>query len=402
MEILYTDPQIKYLCPEGNFWVDNETYSKVASENGGFGLWREDCLYEQLGKKLMRKALAEKARLGYLNKKETFTLPFDFKFEHDDSLGGTAKKAVNDYTSLDYDMDALKEWFNTHKLDDYDKWRIWKQLGTLRKAAIEKDNRLYHVFHQFSKEFRCSVLRFEGEPLVEIFDISASDNHALAERIQTDPVLRREIPVEERIRFQYAVKNDFRKILGIGANGKCLPEVKHCIKVCLFNTNQKFYNQVFAGLYARRGKMSYNARFMIFMKMYFPHIEPLVERTTDHWKCMFDMEMRTITNGACQDLANMGIKSITCHDAIYVKKSDVEKYKLTTEMVKKLFYMHLNLDVEKVEKFIEDNPEKKFVEARIQFPTHFKMKKERLDSYKNFYQDLEKYLENYKKANPKD
>lgn len=231
------------------------------------------------------------------------------------------------YNQLEYDENKLDEYCgNDDFLYNYNKRRL---LRLSQKAKLIK-GRWYHPFHEFTKKFRETVLTFEGEHIKEIFDISASDMHMLAKYLENID----DIPQNELIKFQKDVKNDFRKKFGSRKDGKCTAKVKKAFKVYLNMKKERYDCLRFNSLPAKIDEY--------FIENY-PHIREYVKNTNDIWQISMNEEFNIMSDQMVNELEKHGIKSLTCHDAIYVKQS------AQVPNIKKMFYQNLDLISDRTE-----------------------------------------------------
>lgn len=232
------------------------------------------------------------------------------------------------YNQLKYDEKSLNEFCNN---DDFLYIHFKKKLNSLQNDPKFIKGRYYHAFHEFSKDFRENVLRFEGEKLKEIFDVTACDLHMLAKLMENQ-----KIPVKELKRFQKEVKSDFRKKFGVRKkDGKCTSFVKLAFKVYM-NSKKSFYDNI------RFGSLCW--KIDQYFQMNFPTVR---EYLIDHdcfWQEMMNMEFATISDEMFEKLKHRKIKSFTCHDAIYVKES------VDVPDINQIFYDSLNLAIDLEEK----------------------------------------------------
>lgn len=228
---------------------------------------------------------------------------------------------LNYYTDLNFSEKSLKEFCED---DEWKEIYLRKTLRRLKDDAVWKFSRWYHAFHRLSKECREKVLRFEGEHIKEIFDVSGSDMHMLAKHLENE-----DIPVGELMRFQKDVINDFRKLFGARkSDGKCTSRVKTAFKV-YFNSNKSFYRHIKQG--------SICSRIDEWFKMHYPTIRDYIANKEDLWKDVMESEFDVVSKKMFKELSRRGIKSLTCHDAIYVKES------INVPDIKDIFYQCLDL-----------------------------------------------------------
>jgi hypothetical protein len=236
----------------------------------------------------------------------------------------------NYYQELDYNENDLNKYCGD---DDFLYNKNKMLLNKMEFPAKYIKGRFYHPFHIFSKSFRENVLRFEGEKIKEIFDVSGSDLHMLAKHLESV----KSIPYRELIKFQQEVKDDFRTKFGIKQNGKCKSCVKTSFKVYLNMKKEKYSN------------IRYNSTcFKIdqYFKENYPNIREFIINTDNIWQLAMEREFETISQSMVNYLKSKNdVKSITCHDAIYVKES------VNISNIKEIFYDCLNLQIDSDKKF---------------------------------------------------
>lgn len=236
---------------------------------------------------------------------------------------------------------------NNYKNDPYFLIVKHQLVNNLKKEAVYKNGRFYHPFHNIPKKWR-KCLRFYGEKIVELFDIAGSDVKSVAklyENLADTPEKKKELHD-----FQIAVQSDqFRKQFGINKKtGKCHKRIKTALKKYFFNDDK------FGGRFNTKKewfdsfhtlKKSSSALRMIdeLMIAKYPNIREWITTFKDFWKDMNELETACISNGVCQDLLSIGIPSITCHDAVYVRVSDAEKLKKECISAEKIYNEKLNL-----------------------------------------------------------
>lgn len=258
----------------------------------------------------------------------------------------TEEMKNTEYSKLTYDEDSLIEFCQGDELA----YHYFK--GMLKKLDNTPDtawNRLYHVFHQLSKEFREKVLRLDGEPIKEVFDIPASDLHMIAKTIENID----SIPIKEIKRFQQLVKDDFRKIFGTRKDGKCTENTKLAFKKYL-NKQKNQYSNIRTG--------STQHKIDEYFKENIPNVREFIinfkEITTDKktskalWAECMNLEYETMSIRLRNILdREKHIKSLTCHDSIYVKVSDLKKF--TKQEIINYFYEAIDLLIDRENKFFE-------------------------------------------------
>lgn len=235
------------------------------------------------------------------------------------------------YNQLQYDENKLNEYCDKDDfLYNYNKRRLLR----LNQQPKFIKGRFYHPFHEFSKNFRETVLTFEGEKIKEIFDISASDMHMLAKYLEQND----DIPLKELIEFQNDVKNDFRKKFGVRKDGKCTSQVKKAFKVYLNLKKDRYDNFRYNSIASKIDE---------YFKENYPHIREYIKETDDIWQISMNEEFKIMSDKMVSELEKHGIKSLTCHDAIYVKES------VQVPNIKKMFYQNLDLISDRTSKMLE-------------------------------------------------
>jgi hypothetical protein len=140
------------------------------------------------------------------------------------------------YQKLTYDEAALEKYCDGDELKEF--WYTNKLKG-LKKNPDVIWNRYYHLFHHLPKDFRTQVLRLNGQPIVEAFDVPGSDIHMLAKLLE-----QYDIPAKQLEKFQRDVKSDFRKLFGsCKSTGKAKSYVKTAFKKYL-NSTKDFYSNI--------------------------------------------------------------------------------------------------------------------------------------------------------------
>lgn len=251
-----------------------------------------------------------------------------------------------EYSKLTYDEEALKEYCCGDEMMEV---FLRNKLRKLNNDPEVYWNRFSHLFHQLSKDFREKVLRLDGEPIKEAFDIPASDLHMIAKTIENID----SIPIKEIKRFQQLVKDDFRKIFGTRKDGKCNENTKLAFKKYLNKQKDQYSN-------IRTGSTQY--KIDEYFKENIPNVREFIinfkEITTDKktskalWAECMNLEYETMSIRLRNILdREKHIKSLTCHDSIYVKVSDLKK--LTKQEIIKYFYEAIDLLIDREENFFE-------------------------------------------------
>lgn len=284
---------------------------------------------------------------GSFNQKDKIIGADETKLDKEYNRIITTEEMKNtEYSKLTYDENSLIEFCQGDELA----YHYFK--GMLKKLDNTPDtawNRLYHVFHQLSKEFREKVLRLDGEPIKEVFDIPASDLHMIAKTIENID----SIPIKEIKRFQQLVKDDFRKIFGTRKDGKCTGNTKLAFKKYL-NKQKNQYSNIRTG--------STQHKIDEYFKENIPNVREFIinfkEITTDKktskalWAECMNLEYETMSIRLRNILdREKHIKSLTCHDSIYVKVSDLKKF--TKQEIINYFYEAIDLLIDRENKFFE-------------------------------------------------
>ena len=253
-------------------------------------------------------------------------------------------KKNTEYSKLTYDEEALKEYCcGDEMMEEFLKNKLIK----LNNDPEVYWNRFSHLFHQLSKDFREKVLRLDGEPIKEVFDIPASDLHMIAKTIENID----SIPIKEIKRFQHLVKDDFRKIFGTRKDGKCTENTKLAFKKYL-NKQKNQYSNIRTG--------STQHKIDEYFKENIPNVREFIinfkEITTDKktskalWAECMNLEYETMSIRLRNILdREKHIKSLTCHDSIYVKVSDLKK--ITKQEITNYFYEAIDLLIDREENF---------------------------------------------------
>ena len=209
------------------------------------------------------------------------------------------------YSDLKFSEKSLRLFCNG---DEWKEIELRRRLYRLKDEPAWKSGRWYHAFHWLSKECREQVLRFEGEHVKELFDVSGSDINMLAKHLEKE-----DIPAIELMRFQRDVMRDFRKDFGTRRrDGKCTAKVKQAFKVYL-NSSKAFY-------YAIRGD-SICKKIDEWFKLRYPTIREYIASHDRIWEDVMLNEFEVVSKKMFRELQKRGIKALTCHDAIYVKES---------------------------------------------------------------------------------
>lgn len=232
----------------------------------------------------------------------------------------------------------------------------------LSKEANMSNWRIYHAFHQIPKNFREAGFLLYGEHLKEAFDVTGADLHFICKIMEKDPQFNEILHPEwydELIRFEEAVKIDFRRGFGIvKKTGKCLSRTKMAFKL-LFNFKcqwkpesddldeviQKAYKQKDSDRPLRAFQRCFPKSAMMqsvcqFMRSRFPRIFLwLSANRSGLWQKMNKIEFSLMSNKMCAKLWELGIDALTVHDAIYLRESDVKRAPDLT----KLFYECIDL-----------------------------------------------------------
>ena len=234
------------------------------------------------------------------------------------------------YERLDYDEKALREYCGNDDLK-FDKFQ--SKLYRLNVNAKFIKGRFYHVFHELPKDLREEVLRCDNEHIKEVFDVSASDLHMLAKHLESIE----EIPDSELLKFQAAVKSDLREeISKLHSTHPNRDRVKTAFKVYL-NGDKRQFNWL--------SSTSLLGTIDLYFQANFPHIREYIKKTENIWEICMNEEFKVMSEDLVEELFKEGVVSFTCHDAIYVKQSDVKKVR----DIKERFYKALDFKNDRYE-----------------------------------------------------
>ena len=226
------------------------------------------------------------------------------------------------YGQLQYDEKRLDKFCG----DDELMYNFYKRrLRKLDQKPKLVKGRLYHPFHEFSKRFRERVLRLDGERIKEVFDIAASDLHMLAKHLEQYD----DIPIKEIMDFQRDVKSDFRRKFGMKKNGKCTARVKTAFKVYL-NMKSERYDHI--------KPLTLLSRIDEYFLEHYPNIREYIKSADNIWQVSMDEEFSVMSDKLVNELSERGIKALTCHDSIYVKRTDM----MSVPDIRELFYKKLD------------------------------------------------------------
>lgn len=225
----------------------------------------------------------------------------------------------------------------------------------------KKNGRLYHLFHDMHKEDREKTILWDGEHIVEHWDANASFflsmSYMLLNKEFEDKQIQNKIQVEARKMAELCLQGKFYdKILWFynqkAKYGKEREDIKTlCQK---YKTRWRTYYFRKDGEYKKCRYLNCIKYIDMFFAKYFPYIrdyildsEVIVEENPDAGKILqgwngrmykakdtkkilaldrevMPFEFKLISKGICKMLyEEYGIKSLTVHDAIYLKKSDV-------------------------------------------------------------------------------
>lgn len=226
-----------------------------------------------------------------------------------------------------------------------------------------KDGRFYHHFHRLSKEERERVVTWDGEHVEEVWDAHSSffivlgyylkkvkmydsedDKRKFTKEANSLLIMAMNDTLYSNIQKYHNSNSDFK----VGDRGV----IKKWV--------QAYKNQPYKNLYKKDGSRTnykWAKKFQYideFFEKYFPNIRLLllnyprrrelveyekhdangnvigtgksIKSVSNLQRDMMPYEFQLISMGICGDLYRYeGIKAITVHDAIYVKKSDAEK-----------------------------------------------------------------------------
>lgn len=248
------------------------------------------------------------------------------------------------YDKLTYDEKALEEYCAGDELMEY--YFTQKLKGLVKQPEIIW-NRYYHIFHQLPKEFRTSVLRFNGKPIVEAFDVPGSDMHMLAKLLENYDIREKEL-----VKFQTDVKNDFRILFGqCLKTGKAKSYVKTAFKKYLF-ARKDFYDNIRSNSTCWQIDQYFQVNFPTIREILinWHEIDINNNRTKGLWADAMLNEFETISvrmKNLLQQRKHMSC--LTCHDAVYLIEEDAEN--ITEDELKTIFYEALDLYVDRQEDF---------------------------------------------------
>ena len=224
----------------------------------------------------------------------------------------------------------------------------------------QKNGRLYHLFHDMHKEDREKTILWEGEYIVEHWDANASFflsmSYMLLNKEFEDEHIQNMIQKEARIMAELCLQGKFYdKVLTFyNQNAKYGKDREEIKKLCQkYKTRWRSYYLRKDGEYKQYKYLNCIKFVDMFFAKQFPYIrdyildsEVIVEENPDAGKVLqgwneqrykakdtkkvllldrevMPFEFKLISEGICKMLyEEYGIKSITVHDAIYMKKTD--------------------------------------------------------------------------------
>ena len=238
---------------------------------------------------------------------------------------------LNFFSELTYDEDALHAQCAG---DDFEEMELRRKMRRLDHIARFIKNRWYHVFHELSKRTRSNVLRLDGQRIKEVFDVTCSDMHMLAKKLEDLKC----IPRPELMRFQLEVMRDFRKKFGVRRDGKCTARVKRAFKVYL-NSKKDFYSRI------RKGSIC--SRIDEYFDIYFPTIREYITKKNKIWVGITEEEFKQISVNVVKKLyTKYGVKALTCHDSVWLREdqSDIDVRRIFYDEIDLMAYNELKLD----------------------------------------------------------
>ena len=224
-----------------------------------------------------------------------------------------------------------------------------------------KDGRFYHMFHQLPRATRESRVWWDGEYLIEKWDANASFFlvlcYTLRNRDWGNDWDRRKIFKETEYMAELCLQGDFYRVIQnhYNKNSK-YKKTREKIKVLCHTYKAKYWNYLFKndGTYKKYPYVQELIPIDSYFKEKFPAIREYIlnsktirEKNPDYrmlkekrngrlyredneyknisalLREVMPNEFQLISEGVCRVLYEQyGIKSITVHDAIYIKKSD--------------------------------------------------------------------------------
>jgi hypothetical protein len=217
------------------------------------------------------------------------------------------------YTKLTYDEKSLLKYCR----DDELLYNHFKRLldVQLKLEPTYIKGRWYHLFHRLPKSFRKRILRLDGERIVEAFDIPGSDMHMLAKHLERSEC---HIKGDELLKFQACVLKDMRTVIGKSkATGKATDGAKKIMKIWL-NMKPEQYSMI------RKGTRMQGLDNL--MRLHLHSVWKFVRSRADVWQICMNEEFKAMSVKMVNFLHSLGVKSMTCHDAIYMKRSDMKRF----------------------------------------------------------------------------
>ena len=219
----------------------------------------------------------------------------------------------------------------------------------------EKDGRFYHYLHSMSKYERETTILWDGEHVVEAWDAHSAFfivlGYYLKEVRQYESEEEKQRLVKEaNDLIRMAVRNElYTHILWYHNKRSKWKESRDTIKEWV----NAYKNQQYKNLFTKTGertKYLWAKKFIYiddFFKSHFPHVRDMIlsyprheeyvytdyqpwrltkKSVSDIQRDVMPYEFQLFSLGLCKDLFDLyRIKSVTVHDAIYMKASDAEK-----------------------------------------------------------------------------
>ena len=253
-------------------------------------------------------------------------------------------------TSMDSFADTFLQWYEELQFDcNY----------TPPGHFSERDGRFYHKFHLCSKELREAFITWDGERIVEVWDAHSAFFIVLGYYL-------RDVKVYAGEAEEHEFRAEAARLLALALDDRLYVDIQryHNARAFIkFNRDeakrevQKYKNYSRSSLFRKDGnlKMCFWCERVRFIDRYFkenfpairdlfldyPRHEEIDER---HWHLknnqwvpgirkvsnlqhdIMPYEFQLFSLGICRDLwERFGVKSVTVHDAIYMKVSDAKK-----------------------------------------------------------------------------
>lgn len=290
------------------------------------------------------------------------------------------------YRHTDSILDVEEQTFRQQFIGWYDELSFNDDIIYPRPHYSEKDGRLYHQFHHISKAERESNVFWDGEHVEEVWDAHSSFFIILGYYLKH---FHRYESVDDRMKF--SVEAD--KLIDMAINNRLYSNIMdyHNSKSQIFisredakELTQMYKNLSYSYLFRKKDgkiidgdikKYWWSIRFQYideFFRLNFPSIRDFFLSYSRHYdfkshdyfrkdgskgnkfmcKSVSDLqrgilpyELKLISLGLCRDLAmKYDIKSITVHDAIYMKKSDAKKHVDINDLLQKRIFKKYDIN----------------------------------------------------------